>query len=84
MIPWWEGSVEDVSTEGPRPQQARARASVLATVIASATTRVVAMASLLPRIAMGTSAGVEGVAHITVEAKTFVHQDRSALLRLVD
>ena len=51
-------------------------------------TRVVAVASLLPRIAMGTPAGIEGVARVTVEAETFMHQDRgtwpTALLHLVD
>ena len=51
---------------------------VLATVVASATTRVVAVASPLPRIAMGTHAGIEGVARVTVEAEMFMHRDRDA------
>ena len=42
-IPWWESSVEDVPTEGLRAQQAGARAPVLASVVASAAPRVVAM-----------------------------------------
>jgi len=46
------------------------------------------MASLLPRIAAGTFAGVEGVAHVTVKAETLKQRDRgaqpAALLRLVD
>ena len=50
--------------------------------------RVVAVASLLPRIAAGTPVGVEGVARVTVEGETFMHWDRhtwpAALLRLVD
>ena len=50
--------------------------------------KVVAMASLLPRISTGTPVGVEGVARVAVEAETFMHQDRgawpAALLRLVD
>ena len=49
---------------------------------------VVAMASLLPLIAVGTSVGIQGVTRITVEVKTLMHQDRGmwpiALLRLVD
>ena len=46
---------------------------VLAAVVASATTRVAATAGLLPLIAVGTPAGIEGVACITVEAETFMH-----------
>ena len=46
------------------------------------------MASPLPHIAVGTPAGIEGVARVTVEAETLMHQDhgarRAALLRLVD
>ena len=61
---------------------------VLAVVVASTTMRVVATASFLNRIAVGTPAGIEGVARITVEAETLMHQDRSvwpiALLHLVD
>ena len=72
-VPWWEGGVEDVSVEGLRSRQARARASVLAAVIASATTRVVATASSLPRIATGTPMGVEGVVRVMVVAKTLMH-----------
>ena len=41
-VPWWESSVEDVPAEGLRARQARARAPVLADVVASATLRVVA------------------------------------------
>ena len=36
--------------------------------------RVVAVASL-PRISVDTPAGIEGVARITVEAKTLMHRD---------
>ena len=61
---------------------------VLTAVIASATTRVVAVAILLPRIAAGMPAGVEGVGRVTVEAETLMHWDHgarpTALLRLVD
>ena len=50
--------------------------------------RVLATATLLPRTATGTPLGIEGVAHVMVEAETFMHQDRgelpTALLRLVD
>ena len=61
---------------------------VLAAVVAFAMTRVVAVASPLPRIAVGTPTGIEGVACITVAAETLMHQDRGACpiasLRLVD
>ena len=43
-----EDGIEDVSAKGLRSQQVEARASVLATIIASTTIRVVAVASLLP------------------------------------
>ena len=67
-----------MSAKGLRSQQARARSSVLATIVVSATMRVVAMASPLPRIAMGTPAGIEGVMRVTIAAKTLMHWDRSA------
>ena len=86
--PWQEGGVEDVSAEGLRPQQARARASVLVAVIASATTRVIAMASSLSWVIVGTSMGIEGVVCITVAPETLMHRNRgawpTALRRLVD
>ena len=51
-------------------------------------TRVVAAASLLPRIAVGMPTGIEGITCVMVEAETFMHQDHgvwpTALLRLVD
>ena len=37
------------------------------------------MASSLPRIAMGTPAGVEGVARVIVAAEPLMYQDRGAL-----
>ena len=87
-VPRWEDDVEDVSAKGLRSQQVGARDSVLAAVIASAMTWVVAVASPLPRIATGTPAGIEGVARVTVEAETFMHRDRgarpAALMHLVD
>ena len=73
-VPWWEDDVDDVSVEGLRSQQVKAQASVLAAVIASAMTWVVAVASLLPRIAVGMPMGIEGVARITVAAETLVHR----------
>ena len=81
-------ALEDVSAKDRRSRQAGARASVLAAVVASATTWVVAVASPLPRITIGTPAGIEDVACIAVEAKTLMHRNRGAwpttLLCLVD
>ena len=75
-------------TKGMRSQQVDAWALVLAIVVASTMMRVVAMASFLPRITVGTPAGVEGVARVTVEAKMLMHRDHGAqpatLLLLVD
>ena len=72
-VPWWEDSVEDVSAKGLRSRQVGARASVLAAVVVSATTRVVAASSLLPLITAGTPAGIEGVTRIIVVAETLMH-----------
>ena len=77
-----------MSAKGLRSRQARARASVLAAVVASAMMRVIAVASSLSRVIVGTPAGVEGVACVTVAAETLMHRDRGvlpvALWRLVD
>ena len=77
-----------MSAKGLRSQLVRTWASILAAVIASTTTRVVAAAGPLPRITMGTPAGIEGVVRVTVAVETLVHQDRgawpAASLRLVD
>ena len=67
-----------MSAKGLRSREVKARALVFAIVIVSATARVVAMAGLLPRIAMGLPTGVKGVVRIMVEAKTFIQQDRGA------
>ena len=61
---------------------------VLAAIIAFATMRVVATASLLPLITVGTPTGIKRVARVMVEAETLMHQGRGArpvaTLRLVD
>ena len=77
-MPWQECSIEDVLAEGLRPRQARARASVLATVVASAASRMIAMVGSFPRVAAGTYAGIEGVTCITAVVETFMHRDRGA------
>ena len=50
--------------------------------------RVVATAGLLHLITAGMPVGIQGVAHVTVEAKTLMHRDLgarpTASLRLVD
>ena len=87
-VPWWEDGVEDVSAKSMRSRQVRAQASVLAAVVASAMLRLVATASILPLIAVGMPADIEGVARIMVEAKTLMHRGHgvwpTASLRLVD
>ena len=64
--------------KGLRSRQARARASILATVLASATTRVVVVASSLPRIAIGAPTGIVGIMRITVVAMMLMHRDHGA------
>ena len=77
-VPRWEDDVEDVSAKGLRSRQVKAQALILAAVVASTTTRVVAVASLLPRITKGTPAGIEGVARVMVEAETLMHRGYDA------
>ena len=72
-VPRWEDGVQDVSAKGLRSWQVEARALVLAAIVASAMMRVVAAACPLPRIAMGTSTSVEGIAHVMVKAETHLH-----------
>ena len=71
--------------KGLRSRQARARALVLAAIIASTTARVVAVASPLPRIAAGAPTGIEGVT-VLVEALMYRNCDAwpIALQCLVD
>ena len=78
-VPWRESSVEDVSAEGLRAWQAKARAPVLATVVASAATRMIAVAGSFSWVAVGTSTSVEGAARIVVTAETLRYLGRSAL-----
>ena len=51
---------------------------ILTTVLASTMMRVVAAASLLPLITMGTSVGIQGVTRVTVEVETLMHRDHGA------
>ena len=68
-----------MSAKGLRPQQARARASVLAAVIASTTTRVIAASSSLSWVIVGASASVEGVVCVMVAVETLMHRDCGVL-----
>ena len=74
--------------KGLRSHQVRAWASVLTTIIVSASTWMVAMASPLLRIAIGTPTGIEGVTGVAVEAETLMHRDNAmrpaTLLGLMD
>ena len=79
-IPWRECSVEDVPAEGLRAWQAEAWASVLAAIVASAASRMIAMVGSFPRVTVGTSVGIEGAACVAVVAETLMYQDCSALL----
>ena len=65
--------------EGLRPWEAGARAPVLAAVVASAASRMIAAVGSFPWVAMGASAGIEGAACIAVVAETLMHRVCSAL-----
>ena len=56
-----------------------ARAVVLATIVASATMRMIAAAGSFSRVVVGTSASVESAACVVVAAKTLMYQDCGAL-----
>ena len=78
-IPWRERNVEDVSAEGLRAWQAGARAPVLAAVVVSTTTRMIAVVGFFSWVVVGASVGVEGAARVAVVAETLMYQDHSAL-----
>ena len=65
--------------KGLRAWQARARASVLAAVVASAASGMVAAAGRLSCVAVDAPVGVDGAAHIAVMAKTLMHRDGGGL-----
>jgi len=60
---------EDVSAEGLRPRRVEAWAPVLAAVVASAVTRMIAAAGSFSWVAVGASAGVEGPTCVAVVAE---------------
>ena len=65
--------------EGLRAQEAGAQALVLTVVVASAATRMIAVAGSLSWIDMGTPASIESAACVTVMAETLMHRDRGTL-----
>ena len=66
--------------KGLRPWQARARALVLAAVVASATLRMIAVVGSFPWVAVGAPAGVDGAVCVAVAAEMLMYLGRSALL----
>ena len=66
-------ALEDASAKGLRSRQVGARALVLAAVVASVTTRVVVVVSLLPLINAGAPTCIQGVARVMVEAEMLMH-----------
>ena len=66
--------------EGLRAQQARAQALVLAAVVASTTSRMIATVGSFSWVTIGASTGVDGVACVVVAAETLMYLGRSALL----
>ena len=78
-VPWRESSVEDVPAEGLRAWQAEARAPVLAAVVASTVSRMIAAAGSFPWVAVGVPTGVDGAACLAVAAETLMYLGRNAL-----
>ena len=79
MVPQGERSVKDVSAKGPRAWQAGTQAPVLATIVASAASRMIAATGFFSFIAVGAPAGVDGAAHVAVVAETLMYQDSGVL-----
>ena len=59
----------------PKAWQARARALVLAAVVVSAASGMVAAAGCLSCVAVGAPAGVDGAAHVAVMAEMLMYRD---------
>ena len=74
----WEGDIEDASAEGLMSQQVGAQALVLATIVASTATRVIAMAGFLSLAASSMPTGIQRVMCVTVEIETLMHRGHSA------
>ena len=83
-----ERRLEDMTTESLGGHWFRAMTPIILTVVVSTAVRVVTMASPLLRITAGMSAGVEGVARVTVATEMLLHQNRDVwpaiMWRLVD
>ena len=78
-MPWRECSVEDVTAKVLRPWQARARAPVLAAVVASAALRMIAVVGSFPWVTVGVPTGVDGAACVVVAAETLMYLGCNAL-----
>ena len=65
--------------EGLRAWQARARAPVLATVVAFAVSRMIAAMGSFPWVTVGGPTGVDGAACVAVVAETLMYLGHSAL-----
>ena len=79
LIPWRECSVEDVPAEGLRPWQAGSRAPVLATIVASVASGMIAVVGSFSWVIVGASAGVDGAACVTVAAEMLMYLGHNVL-----
>ena len=68
-----------MSAKGPRAWQAGTRALVLATIVASAASWMIAAMGFFSFVTVGAPAGVDGAAHIVVVAETLMYQDGRGL-----
>ena len=68
-----------MSAKGLRSRQVKARALVLAVVVASTTTWMIAAMGSFSRVTIGTSVGIEGAMCIMVVAETLRYWDHEVL-----
>ena len=69
-----------MSAEGLRAWQAGARASVLIAVVASAMSKMVAVACCLSMVAVGAFASIDDATYVAVMAEALMHWDGGGLL----
>ena len=78
-IPRWECSVEDVPAKGLSAWQAGPRAPVLAAVVVSIASRMIAAVGSFPWITLGAHTSIDGAACLTVATETLMYLGHNAL-----
>ena len=68
-----------MSAEGLRSQQARAQTLILAAIVASTMSWMIAATGFFSFVAVGAPVGIIGDAHVTAMAETLMYRDSRAL-----